>query len=89
MIKAHRFIKAYRFNGRKLTVLLVLFALSGISLFSSANGQGLRVTQDGRDTIAQRCDSQGNCLCVTPDGREVPPGTRDGPYVCLPDGTWS
>lgn len=70
-------------------VLLTLVALSGISLPLTANGQELRGTHAVRDTIAQRCDAQGNCLCVTPDGREVPPGTRYGPHVCLPDGTWS
>jgi hypothetical protein len=26
-----------------------------------------------------------NCIY---DGRSYPPGTRIGPYVCQPDGTW-
>ena len=38
--------------------------------------------------IAQSCGSNGGRCCIDSEGRRVPPGTRNGPYTCLPDGSW-
>jgi len=36
----------------------------------------------------QACNPQTQTCCFNPDGTPVPPGTKRGPYTCLPNGTW-
>ena len=41
------------------------------------------------DQIAQKpCKSQAQKCCFKPNGDPVVPGTKRGPYTCLPNGTW-
>ena len=37
---------------------------------------------------ATTCNPRSQTCCFNPDGKAVPPGTRRGPYTCLPNGTW-
>jgi hypothetical protein len=68
------------------SLFLLLGGLVTAGAFSGWNGSDLRPPHSG--DVSQACDqSRGKC-CTTPDGRKVPPGTRSGPYTCLPDGSW-
>lgn len=67
-------------------MFLLFVGLAAAGAFTGLNGTALMSTQAG--SIAQACDqSKGKC-CTTPEGKKVPPGSRSGPYTCLPDGSW-
>ena len=36
----------------------------------------------------QSCNPKKQKCCLNSDKSLVPPGTRRGPYTCLPNGTW-
>jgi hypothetical protein len=69
------------------SVFLLFLGLAAAGAFTGLNGTAVKTTQ-AESTAAQTCDqSRGKC-CTTPEGRKVPPGSRSGPYTCLPDGSW-
>lgn len=46
------------------------------------------VASGGGEACLPRCRGERSYHCLMPDGTPVPPGTRRGPYTCMPDGTW-
>lgn len=65
-------------------VVLALALTGGVQLLpgpAQAASSLFTLAQQGCNPKTQKC-------CVNPDGVPVPPGTKVGPYTCLPNGTW-
>lgn len=66
-----------------------LAALSASVLFFANANRAKWLTIAAIDQVAQQaCNPNTQRCCFNPDGTPVPPGTRRGPYTCLPNGTW-
>ena len=66
-----------------------LAALSaGVLFFANADGTKKFAMASLGQVAQQACNPSTQRCCFNPDGTPVPPGTRRGPYTCLPNGTW-
>jgi hypothetical protein len=63
------------------------FVLLGLIIFASA---GYPQTFERKDNlkIVQECNPNQERCCFNLEGKPVPPGSKRGPYTCLPNGTW-
>ena len=75
---------------RSVVTPACILLTSGITALFFANSHGNRnMTMGSHDQVAQQaCNPSIQRCCFNPDGTPAPPGTRRGPYTCLPNGTW-
>jgi hypothetical protein len=74
-------------QGFVSTCLIVTLGLSGSSLANSRQTKTVSVPAFAR--VAQKsCNPAKQKCCLNSDKMPVPPGSRRGPYTCLPNGTW-
>ena len=72
--------RGVRFKKRLLQLAMMGASLASLSMTPS---WAKPVSQ-----ISQSCGSESSKCCIDAEGKKVPPGSKNGPYTCLPDGSW-
>lgn len=76
-------------HNLRSALLTGAIGLGALFLLSSEHDLSTRKSGATILNLAQgSCDPNTQTCCRNPDGTPVPPGTRRGPYTCLPNGTW-
>ncbi len=72
-------------RGRRFKTHLLQLAMIGASLASVSVATSWAKAEP---QITQSCGSESSKCCIDAEGKKVPPGSKNGPYTCLPDGSW-
>lgn len=67
--------------------LLIIFGTTSLVL-ANVHGNSSMAPTPFKQVAQSACNPRIQRCCFMPDNTPVPPGTRQGPYTCLPNGTW-
>ena len=74
-------------HGFAAACMIAMLGFGDASLANSRQPKTSTILSPGR--LAQKaCNPAKQRCCLNADKTPVPPGTRRGPYTCLPNGTW-
>ena len=71
--------------GRRFKKHLLQLAMMGTSLASVSIATSWAKAES---QITQSYGSESSKCCIEAEDKKVPPGSKNGPYTCLPDGSW-
>jgi hypothetical protein len=83
---------AFAMEQRSAFVFACLIAMLGLVIGGAANANSrspnARALPSINRVAQHSCNPNKQKCCLNSDKSLVPPGTRRGPYTCLPNGTW-
>lgn len=69
--------------------MVVILGLGlGVTSYANLRQPNARTLPSITRVAQQSCNPKKQKCCINSDKTLVPPGTRRGPYTCLPNGTW-